>query len=77
MEVDGKGRISGYGQDGGGLMGATTVKVGPVARTFEAIGLPDIAAKPVKGNGWVRFTQTAGGRTGAKDHRRTKPDPRS
>ena len=75
VEVDGKGRISGYGQDGGGLMGATTVKVGPVARTFEAIGLPDIAAKPVKGDGWVRFTQTAGGRTGVPAPRRVRRRP--
>src|SRR5271155_2177868 len=64
VEVDGKGRIVDFGRDGGGLMGATTVKVGPVARTFEAVGLPDIAPKPVKGDGWVRYTQTAGGRTG-------------
>jgi Cyclic nucleotide-binding domain len=75
VEVDGKGRISGYGQDGGGLMGATTVKVGPVARTFEAIGLPDIAAKPVTGDGWVRFTQTAGGRTGVPAPRRVRRKP--
>ncbi len=75
VEVDAKGRISRYGQDGGGLMGATTVKVGPVARTFEAIGLPDIAAKPVKGDGWVRFTQTAGGRTGVPAPRRVRRKP--
>src|SRR5450432_4152042 len=34
-EVDDSGRITGFGRDGGGLMGSTTVKVGPVARTFE------------------------------------------
>ena len=54
----------GFGSDGGGLMGSTTVKLGPVARTFEAVGLPDIVQQPVTGDGWVRFTQTAGGRTG-------------
>ena len=75
MEVDEKGRITGYGQDGGGLMGATTVKLGPVARTFEAIGLPDIAPKPVKGDGWVSFTQTAGGRTGVPAPRRVRRKP--
>ena len=75
IEVDEKGRIADYGQDGGGLMGATTVKVGPVARTFEAIGLPDIAPKPVKGDGWVRFTQTAGGRTGVPAPRRVRRKP--
>ena len=75
IEVDEKGRVSDYGQGGGGLMGATTVKVGPVARTFEAIGLPDIAPKPVKGDGWVRFTQTAGGRTGVPAPRRVRRRP--
>jgi hypothetical protein len=75
IEVHEKGRITDYGQGGGGLMGATTVKVGPVARTFEAIGLPDIAPKPVKGDGWVRFTQTAGGRTGVPAPRRVRRRP--
>ncbi len=75
IEVDEKGRISDFGQGGGGLMGATTVKLGPVARTFEAIGLPDIAPKPVKGEGWVRFTQTAGGRTGVPAPRRVRRKP--
>ena len=75
VEVDNSGRISGYGQDGGGLMGATTVRVGPVARTFEAIGLPDLAPKPVTGDGWVRFTQTAGGRTGVPAPRRVRRRP--
>ena len=55
--------------------GRTTVKVGPLARTFEAIGLPDIAGKPVKGEGWVRFTQTAGGRTGVPAPRRVRRRP--
>ncbi|HTU78382.1 MAG TPA: cyclic nucleotide-binding domain-containing protein [Solirubrobacteraceae bacterium] len=75
IEVDEKGRISDYGQGGGGLMGSTTVKVGPVMRTFEAIGLPDLAPKPVEGDGWVRFTQTVGGRTGLPAPRRVRRKP--
>jgi hypothetical protein len=75
VEVDGKGRITDYGQDGGGLMGSTTVKVGPVARTFEAIGLPDLAPRPTKGDGWVRFTQTVGGRTGVPAPRPVRRKP--
>jgi Cyclic nucleotide-binding domain len=75
VEVDEGGHITDYGQDGGGLMGSTTVKVGPVARTFEAIGLPDITPKPVKGNGWVRFTQTVGGRTGVPAPRPVRRKP--
>ena len=75
IDVDAKGRIADFGQSGGGLMGATTVKLGPVARTFEAVGLPDIVAKPVKGSGSIRFTQTAGGRTGVPAPRRVRRRP--
>jgi hypothetical protein len=74
-EVDDSGRITGFGREGGGLMGSTTVKVGPVARTFEAVGLPDIVQKPVTGDRWVRFTQTAGGRTGVPAPRRVRRRP--
>ncbi len=75
VEVDGSGRITDCGYDGGCLMGSTTVKLGPVARTFEAIGLPDIFQKPVRGDGWVRFVQTAGGRTGVPAPRRVRRRP--
>jgi len=75
IDVDDKGRITNFGRDGGGLMGATTVKLGPVARTFEAVGLPDIIGKPVKTAGSVTFTQTAGGRTGVPAPRRVRRRP--
>jgi hypothetical protein len=75
VEVDERGRIRDFGREGGGLMGSTTVKVGPLMRTFEAVGLPDIQPKPVKGDGWVRFTQTAGGRTGMPAPRRVRRKP--
>jgi Cyclic nucleotide-binding domain len=75
VEVDGSGQIIDFGGDGGGLMGSTTVKLGPVARTFEAVGLPDIVKKPVHGDGWVRFVQTAGGRTGVPAPRRVRRRP--
>jgi hypothetical protein len=75
IEVDDNGRITGFGRDGGGLMGATTVKLGPVARTFEAVGLPDIVGKPVKNASSVTFTQTAGGRTGVPAPRRVRRRP--
>ncbi len=75
VEVNEQGRITDFGQEGGGMMGSTTVKVGPVARTFEAIGLPDLAPKPVKGDGWVRFSQTVGGRTGVPAPRPVRRKP--
>ncbi len=56
-------------------MGATTVKVGPLARTFEAVGLPDLQREPERGEGFVRFVQTAGGRTGVPAPRRVRRKP--
>jgi Cyclic nucleotide-binding domain len=75
VEVDGAGRIKDYGYAGGGLMGATTVKLGPLTRTFEAVGLPDIQRKPARGADSVRFVQTTGGRTGVPAPRRVRRRP--
>jgi hypothetical protein len=44
-------------------MGATTVRVGKLGATFAAVPLPDLRPEPQTGPGWVRFTQTCGGRT--------------
>jgi hypothetical protein len=75
VETDASGHIKDWGYEGGGLMGSTSVKFGPLTRTFEAIGLPDIAKKPERGDGWVRFVQTAGGRTGVPAPRRVRRRP--
>jgi Cyclic nucleotide-binding domain len=75
IETDDSGRIRDFGNDGGGLMGSTSVKLGRLTRTFEAIGLPDIVKKPEKGDGWVKFVQTAGGRTGVPAPRRVRRRP--
>ena len=56
-------------------MGSTTVRVGPMARTFEAIALPDLRKAPERGDGAVRFMQTAGGRTGLPAPRRVRRPP--
>ena len=34
---------------GGGMIGSTTVKLGPVSHVFDAVALPDIKQKPVYG----------------------------
>ena len=44
-------------------MGSTTVSMGKRQATFQAVALPDIRHEPEIGDGWVRFTQTVGGRT--------------
>ena len=65
IETDDEGRITGagYATDGGGLMGSTTVTLGPMHRTFQPVQLPELRREPEHGDGWVRFTQTTGGRT--------------
>jgi hypothetical protein len=74
IEVDG-GDIVGHGTGGGGLMGSTEVKIGPVLRRFEAVGLPDLHPEVERGDGWVRWRQTAGGRTGVPAPRRVRRRP--
>jgi hypothetical protein len=75
MDVNDDGKVSEYGYSGGGLMGSTTAGIARFKREFEAVGLPDIQAPPVVGDGWVRFTQTAGGRTGLPAPRRVRRRP--
>jgi hypothetical protein len=62
IEVDDSGRITG-GYDGSGIMGATTLKLGGLSHTFQAVALPDMQRTPEHGEGWMRFVQTTGGRT--------------
>ncbi len=59
------GQITGAGYGGGGLIGSTTVRLAGLRYRFQAVKLPDIQRPPEHGPGWVRFTQTVGGRTGA------------
>jgi hypothetical protein len=63
IEVDGSGHITGGGYSGGGLMGATTLRLAGMRHTFQAVSLPDIQRAPEMGDGWMRFVQTTGGRT--------------
>ena len=56
-------------------MGSTTVSLGVVHRTFQAVQLPDLRREPEHGDGWVRFTQTVGGRTGVPAPRRVVHPP--
>ncbi|HXQ19276.1 MAG TPA: cyclic nucleotide-binding domain-containing protein [Acidimicrobiales bacterium] len=69
------GKIVRYGQSGGGMIGSTTLRVGSKQATFQAIALPELRPEPVVSGGEVRFTQTAGGRTGVPAPRRVKRPP--
>jgi hypothetical protein len=69
------GKIVGYGHLGRGHLGVTRMKVGPREVSVPAVALPTLQPEPEVGEGWVRFTQTAGGRTGmpAPRHVHAKP----
>jgi hypothetical protein len=75
IQVNASGEIIAANYNGAGMIGSTTVKLGPVSKVFEAVALPDIKVKPLYGDGWVRFTQTAGGRTGMPAPRRVRRAP--
>ena len=61
-EFDGDRPIE-HGGSGGLVMGATTVRMGPLDATFAAVPMPDIRPEAQVGDGFVTYTQTAGGRT--------------
>jgi hypothetical protein len=75
VEVGDDGQISDSGYEGGGLIGATTLKLGALKYKFQAAKLADIQREPEYGDGWVRFSQTVGGRTGAPMPRRVSHRP--
>ena len=73
-EISG-GRIVDAGYSGGGMMGATTVRLAKLRATFEPVLLPDIRHEPEITDDSVRFVQTTGGRTGLPAPRRVKHPP--
>jgi hypothetical protein len=75
VEVDGAGRITDAGYDGGGQIGNTTVRLAGLRHVFQAVALPDIRREPEFGDGFVRFSQTAGGRTGMPAPRTVRRAP--
>jgi Cyclic nucleotide-binding domain len=75
IEVAEDGSIAGSGYLGEGLIGSTTLKVGALKYRFQAAKLTDIQRESEYGDGWVRFSQTVGGRTGAPMPRRVSRKP--
>lgn len=75
IDVDDDGNIVDYGQDGSGLIGSTSLRIGGKTMNFAAVPLPDIQPEPTVGARWVRFQQTAGGRTGVPAPRRVRKKP--
>jgi hypothetical protein len=64
IEVD-EGHITGHGMAGGGRLGSTTVRLRSHGLTCAGVALPDLTPRPETAQGRVRFTNAAGGHTGA------------
>jgi hypothetical protein len=77
IEVDDSGRItgSGYGEGSRGLMGSTAIRLAGLHYRFQPVQLPDLQHDPGQTDGWVRFVQTTGGRTGMPAPRRVRRRP--
>lgn len=74
IEVEG-GRITAFGQGGGGHIGATRMRLAGLRIQFSAVAFPELRPEPEVGDGWVRFVQTAGGRPGMPAPRRVRDRP--
>ena len=74
IEVE-DGKVVACGRGGGGMMGATTVRLGKKAATFEAVALEDLRPDLERGETSVRFVQTTGGRTALPAPRRVNRPP--
>jgi hypothetical protein len=76
VEVDDDtGAIASCGYTGGGVIGSTTMALGSATATVQAVAYDDLQEEPEIGDGWVRFRQTAGGRTGVPAPRRVAHPP--
>ena len=67
-------KIVDYGHTGRGRIGLTRLKLGPKEIAVPAVAMPTLQNSEV-GDGWVRFTQTAGGRTGMPAPRSVRGKP--
>jgi hypothetical protein len=73
VEVE-NGRILDAGYDGGGYVGSTTARIGFTV-TIPGVAFPILQDLPLIEENTVRFTQTAGGRTGSPLPRRIDRPP--
>lgn len=74
-EFDAAGSALSFGQDGGLVLGSSTVRLGPLDATFAAVPMPDLRPEPEFGTGRITFSQTAGGRTALPLPRRIRRAP--
>ena len=64
-----------YGYSGGGHSGVIRIKLGRRELAFPAVQYPIIQAEPEVGEGWVKFTQSAGGQIGLPAPKRVSGKP--
>ena len=69
------GTVVSSGHSGGGLIGSTSLRLGPQSLTFAAFALPDLRRAEALSDAEIRFEQTAGGRTGVPAPRRVSHPP--
>jgi hypothetical protein len=69
------GKIVWHGHLGKGHIGSTKIRLGGKQMNFAAVPFPDLRPDPDVGAEAVRFTQTAGGRTGVPAPRRVRRPP--
>jgi hypothetical protein len=69
------GRVVDAGQGGWGRINVTKVGYGSASVAFTPIALPELRPDAEVGPTWVRFVQTAGGRTGFPTPRRVRHEP--
>src|SRR3954469_7270268 len=75
VEFDDDGKPTDFGYSGGAHLGVTRIKLGRRELTFPAVKYPLIQAEPEAGDGWVKFTQSAGGHMGLPAPRRVSGKP--
>lgn len=74
IEVDGD-EIVAAGYDGEGLISKTVADLKVTKFAFPPVRHPDLQREPEYGDGWVRFVQTTGGRTGSPMPRKISRPP--
>jgi Cyclic nucleotide-binding domain len=74
IEVD-DGKVTGYGQEGGGLVGSTTFRLGPKDVVVPGVAFEVLRPDPEVQDEAVRFLQTVGGRAGFPAPRRVSGKP--
>jgi cyclic nucleotide-binding protein len=75
VDFDDDGKPNDFGYSGGGHIGVTRIKLGRRELAFPAVQYPLIQADPEVGDGWVKFTQSAGGHMGLPAPRRVSGKP--